>query len=120
MGFELQDYFSLINLKSAAIVICLDSADADYGFSRHFEFYGIKSYQTYISKISAPFTGITSPLRVAIIEFMGAKEAVEMTFPLKDKEQLRKIVKEENASIHDEEFISFRLKWAHLFCMHCL
>lgn len=77
MGFDLQDYFSLINLKSAAIVMCLDGADADLRILRHFEFYGIKNYQAYISKEPAPFPGIKTPLRVATIEFMGANAATE-------------------------------------------
>jgi glutamate dehydrogenase len=101
MGFDLQNYFSLINFKSAAIVMCLDSVDADLRILRHFEFYGIKSYQSYISKKPAPFSGITTPLRVATIEFMGAKD-IEGT--LRDKEHLRKLVKEENPSISDAEF----------------
>ncbi|MFI5343858.1 MAG: hypothetical protein ACHQUC_06520 [Chlamydiales bacterium] len=104
MGFDLQDYFSLINLKSAAIVMCLDSADADLRILRHFEFYGIKNYQTYISQKPAPFAGIETPLRVATIEFMGAKETIEGSLSEKNKAHLRQLVKQENPLITDVEF----------------
>lgn len=110
MGFDLQDYFSLINLKSAAIVMCLDSADADLRILRHFEFYGIKNYQAYISKIPAPFPGITAHLRVATIEFMGAIEPAGSTISEGDRARLRQLVKQENPSLDDDEFESLLTK----------
>lgn len=119
MGFDLQDYFSLINLKSAAIVMCLDSADADLRILRHFEFYGIKNYQTYISKKPAPFPGINAPLRVATIEFMGAKETCEGTFSPKDKTELRRLVKQDNPEVGDDEFEQLLIKMGTPF-LHAL
>lgn len=104
MGFDLQDYFSIINLKSAAIVICLDSPDAELRILRHFEFYGIKNYQTYISKIPAPFPEVNASLRVATIEFMGAEEISENSLQIKVKEHLQRLAKEQNPDMSSEEF----------------
>lgn len=119
MGFDLQDYFSLINLKSAAIVMCLDSADADLRILRHFEFYGIKNYQTYISRKPAPFAGIQVPLRVATIEFIGAKETVEGSLSENNKMLLRQLVKHENPLISDPEFDQLLADMSTLF-LHAL
>src|SRR5262249_4035361 len=49
MGFNLQNYFSTINRKNAAIGLCLDTPDADLRILKPFAFFGIKSYQAYVS-----------------------------------------------------------------------
>jgi len=69
MGFNLQDYFSTINRKSAAIVLSLDSPDADLRILRYFTSYGIKNYQTYVSTEPVPFPSVFVPLRIATIDF---------------------------------------------------
>jgi len=104
MGFDLQDYFSLINLKSAAIVLCLDSPDADLRILRHFEYYGIKNYQTYISRKPLPFPGIKSLLRLATIDFMGTKDSSPVTFSSKDFSQLFALVSQEKQEINAQNF----------------
>lgn len=108
MGFDLQNFFSIINFKSAAIALTLDSEDADLKILRHFEFYGIKSYQTFISNQPVPFPGITRALRVSTIEFMGAKEPSEVT--LKDREQLMKLIKDNHPFLAEEEFNQLLVK----------
>lgn len=104
MGFDLQDYFSTINLKSAAIVLCLDSPDADLRILENYELFGIKNYQTYVSKGPAPYPGIMQPLRVAIIEFTSAAETVEKPYPADSLALLRNKVQQLNPSIGDAEF----------------
>src|SRR5262245_41947181 len=65
MGFNLQDYFSTINRKNAAIGLCLESPDADLRILYPFTAYGIKNYQAYVSKEPIPFPGSTDRLRIA-------------------------------------------------------
>ena len=73
VGFDLQDFFSIINLKTSAIVLCIDSPSSDLRILKHFEYFGIKEYQSYISRKSMPFEGSNDRLRLAIIDFIGAK-----------------------------------------------
>lgn len=102
MGLHLQEYFSTIQLKSAAIVLCVDSADADLRILKNYIFYGIKNYQTYISK--NPLKGSSKFLRIAMIYFTEAVETVETPYPLEQKEKLRALVKERNPKLTDAEF----------------
>jgi glutamate dehydrogenase len=104
MGFNLQDYFSTINRKSAAIGLCLDTPDADLRILRSFTSYGIKNYQAYVSKEPVPFSGVTSHLRIATIDFTEALETSEKTFTSESKEALRALLKKEYPSLSDEDF----------------
>lgn len=104
MGFNLQDYFSTINRKNAAIGLCLDTPDADLRILHPFTAYGIKNYQAYVSKEPAPFPGINSHLRIAAIDFTEAIETNEKNYPSELKESLRTLVKKEEPTLTDEEF----------------
>ncbi len=104
VGFNLQDYFTTIHLKSASIVMCLDSADADLKILKQYSMYGIKNYQAYISSIPPPFSGIKANLRIAQIFFTQAIECVEESFPPQSKKELRALVKQRNPNVTDSEF----------------
>lgn len=104
IGFPLQDYFSTINLKSAAIVMCLDSPDADLRVLQNYALYGIKNYQAYVSNAPAPFLGINTPLRIATIDFTELGEPAEKPYPTDQKSIVRELLKAENPEITDEEF----------------
>ncbi len=54
MGFHLQDYFSAIKIRRGAIILCLDSADADLRILGNYANYGIQSYRTYVSLSPPP------------------------------------------------------------------
>lgn len=104
MGFNLQDYFIQIHIKRRAIILCLDSADADIRILKNYSMYGIKNYQAYISLIPPPFPSITAHLRIATIYFTEAIETIEKPFPVEDKEKLRVLAKERNPELTDQEF----------------
>lgn len=104
MGLNLQEYYSTIHLRSAAIVLLLDSADADLRVLKNYAFYGIKTYQAFISKAPAPFAGITANLRVAVLYFTEAIETIDTPYPLEAKEELRGLVQARNPELSDEEF----------------
>lgn len=109
MGFELQDCFSTIHLKNAALVMCLDSADADLRILKEYAFYGIKNYQAFVSNLPPPFAEISTNLRIAMIYFTEAIETVEKPFPKESKEELRALAKKRNPQLTDEEFDSLMI-----------
>ena len=104
IGFPLQDYFSTINLKSAAIVLCLDSPDSDLKILRDYTLYGIKNYQAYVSKKSVPFQGINSPLRIATLDFTEVVERNDKSYTEEFKTQLFNLLKQENPKTTPEDF----------------
>lgn len=104
MGFPLLDYFSTIHLKRAAIVMCLDSPDADLRILKDYALYGIKNYQAYVSRSPPPFPGINTNLRIVTVYFTEAIETIESPFPKDSKEQLRALAKQRNPHLSDEEF----------------
>ncbi|WP_227738807.1 NAD-glutamate dehydrogenase domain-containing protein [Waddlia chondrophila] len=104
IGFNLQDYFTTIHLRGAAIVICLDSADADLRILKNYAMHGIKNYQAYVSTAPPPFPGVKAHLRIAQTFFTQAIECIEESFPEKSKEELRALVKQRNPNVTDSEF----------------
>lgn len=104
MDFDLQDYFSMIHRKNAAIALCLESSDADIRILKTTAAYGIKNYQAYVSKEPLPFSGVNAHLRIATIDFTEAEEASEKEFPASLRSQLRDIVKKEAPELLDAEF----------------
>jgi glutamate dehydrogenase len=104
IGFNLQNYFTTINLRNAAIVICLDSADADVRILENYALYGIKNYQTYLSRLPAPFASISDLLRIATIDFTEAIESVENPYPTASKEKLYALLQETAPEFSKQDF----------------
>lgn len=104
MGFDLQDYFSTVNLRRGAIVLCLDSPDADVKILRNYRNHGIKNYQAYVSSTPPPFSGITQNLRIAVIYFTEAVETVERPYPDTARTALRQRLKQQLPSLTDTDF----------------
>ncbi len=104
MGFHLQDFFSTIHLKRAAIVLCIDSAEADIQILKNYALYGIKYYKTYLSNSAPPASESRKNLRIAIIYFTEAIETIENPFPSESKNELRELVQNRNPELTDEQF----------------
>jgi len=104
VGFDLQAYFSTIHFKNSALVMCLDSADADLMVLKNYAFYGIKNYQGYVSTTPLPFPGIKGHLRIAALHFTEAVEKIETPFPEESNEELRAYVKKRNPQLTDKGF----------------
>jgi len=102
MAFHLQDHFSRINLKNSAIVITLNSPDADLRILKGFRGYGIKNYRAYVSK-EAP-EGAPSPIRIGVIYFTEAVETGSKAYPAEQKEELRDQIKLRNPELKENEF----------------
>lgn len=106
MGFHLQEFFSRIHLKNAAIFISLDSADADVKVLKYYSMYGIKNYRAFVSEEPFPADGNTQCLRIAVIhftEFVESAPGGESIEPAK-LEELRSLVKKRNPEVEEEEF----------------
>lgn len=105
MGFELQDHFSLINLKHSAIVLCLDSPEADLRILEKFRMYGIKNYRTFISNEPPPHARMSNPLRIATLSFTEYKKTErEKSIDTRKQKEIFALVKERNPQITEEEF----------------
>lgn len=103
MGFPLQDYYSTIHLKGAALVLCLDVADADLRILQQFAMYGIKNYQTFVSKSPPPFSGVNSCLRIAHIIFTDVEETKDKEISPQTLENLRRAVLGKNPDASEVE-----------------
>jgi glutamate dehydrogenase len=103
IGFKVQDYFSEIHLKNAAISLCLDSPEADVKILESYPNYGIKNYTTYISKVLLPFSEIHAHLRIAIIHFTVAEETIEEPLPEEQVESLLEFLIARNPSLTQDE-----------------
>jgi glutamate dehydrogenase len=88
MGFKEQDFFTEINLKNAAISLCLDSPEADVKILESYPMYGIRNYTTYISREPLPFPEMHAFLRIAVLNFTEAFEKPEAPLPDDVKSEL--------------------------------
>lgn len=103
MAFDLQNYFCIIHLKKLAIVMCLDSADADLRILQHFSEFGIKNYITFVSTLPPPFPGITSPMRIAFIYFTEKAELEAGASMPESLELLKNELKARNPLFEEEK-----------------
>ncbi|MBA2728669.1 MAG: NAD-glutamate dehydrogenase, partial [Parachlamydiaceae bacterium] len=104
IGLDLQGFFCIINIKRMAIVLCLDSADADLHILKNFANYGIQDYQCYISSSPPPFPNCKSNLRIGIVKFTEAFETVENLYSPETKAVLLQKIKERDPEISEEIF----------------
>ncbi|MGZ3732888.1 MAG: NAD-glutamate dehydrogenase domain-containing protein, partial [Parachlamydiaceae bacterium] len=102
INFELQEYFCSISIKRTAIVMCLDSPDADIKILKDFANSSIQNYQCYISSAPPPIPGCKTNLRIAVIYFTEEIATNEKaTYPPQVKEQLRTVVQKKDPTISD-------------------
>jgi len=104
MGFHTQDYFSMINLKKAAIVLCLDSADADLRILKNYALHGIEQYRTYVSDSPPTFASTTSNLRIAVIHFTGSHAGDQGAYPAVKVDRIKPQIIRRHPEISEEEF----------------
>jgi len=108
MGFPLQDYFCQIQLKDRAFVLTLDCPDVDLQVLKHFNLYGIRNYQTFISDEPPPFKGVKQRLRIATIFFTSYEdsqyETCDALIPREQQQELYEGVKEQHPEVSFEDF----------------
>ncbi len=103
IDFHLQDYFTAISIDRGAIVLCLDSADADLRILAGYTNYGIKTYRSFLSSKPPPVPQTTAKLRIGIILFTQAEQATTPALSQASTEELRALVKERNPSVTDAD-----------------
>lgn len=117
MGFEIQEYFSDIHLKEYAIVLCLDSPDADLRILENYQMYGIKDYGVFVSIAPPPFCKSEQFLRVATIYFTQDPTLDSLSPKLNPQEsEIRELVKKRNPDITDQDFNELLSGMSAKFC----
>lgn len=96
MGFPLQDYYSTIHLKGAALVLCLERPDADLEILKHYSQHAIKNYQTFVSTSPPPFSGVKEPVRITHLLFTDAEESSNKQISPITLEEIRSHIKGKN------------------------
>lgn len=104
MGLDLGDYFSQIHRKDLALVLCLDSPDADLDVLKHYQMYGIKNYRAFVSNVPPPFKNATSPLRITHIRFRDQfdEKAIAPPSPEKTAEIIEQLKKRNTLVTHND------------------
>lgn len=104
MRLDVQDYFSHIHLKHAAVVLCLDAPDADLRILKHYRKNGIKNYRAFVSNEPPPFSGITTRLRIGILLFTSFAEKQTPALDQEKEKEILELVKARNPEITEEDF----------------
>ncbi|MBY0528917.1 MAG: NAD-glutamate dehydrogenase [Rhabdochlamydiaceae bacterium] len=105
MGFDFNDYFTLIHSKTTSFTLCLDSPDADLRILKQWQSYGIKNYRAFVSNAPPPFSEIKTHLRIAVITLADFSEipTTPAAAPEKEKEIIAAL-KERNPEVTESGF----------------
>lgn len=101
LSFKLQNRFSQINLEKKAIVLCIDTPDADLKILKRFTDKAIRYYRTFISNEPPPGEK-KGNLRIAIL-YLGDRPTSEKLTD-QQKEKLLSLANEINPNLNPEEF----------------
>jgi glutamate dehydrogenase len=107
MSFNIQNFFSHIHLKHAAIVLCPDGPDADLHVLRHYKMYGVRNYRAFVSDEPPPFPNLTTNLRITAIfftEFGDHPTGSATLFSAEEKAEILQAVKSRNPLVSEGEF----------------
>lgn len=106
LSFPLQDCYSEIHLRHMAIVLCLQSPDADLRILKHFGMQAIRYYRTFNSNEPPPFFRGKSLLCIAIVVHFDTLGSEEKKLVASRREEIQKLVRARNPKIDQEEFDS--------------
>ncbi len=104
MGFHLENYYSQINLTGGAIVLCLDSNNADMKILKNFSHYGMSYYCSYISTKPPPIQGIIQNIRIVTMSFTVNVDVDVFLVADEDKSRLKNLVRERNPKVSEGTF----------------
>jgi glutamate dehydrogenase len=99
MGFPLQEFETQIELKEGAIVLRLDSADADLKILKRYQMRAIKKYRAFVSKAPPPIPKVRIPLRIAIISF---SDSTEEKLSASQKDEILSLAEHEHLDLSKE------------------
>lgn len=108
MYLDQQDYFCHIHFRSSAIVLSLDSPDADMRILHYFRDKTVKNYRAFVSNTPPLFSGTKQHLRITIIHFATLYDyedsSVASTISKVYQEQIHTILRQRNPKVTDEDF----------------
>lgn len=112
MGFHQQGKFIQIHFDNCSIVLCEESPDADIKILKHYTYFGIQNYQTFISDEPPPLLHVLHKLRIAIIHFSNIDEGDSKVSALSDElqDETFKTVVEQHPNLSREDFDSLLKK----------
>lgn len=103
MDFDVQGYFSQLQLKNKAFVLCLDTDDADLKVLKNYCDQGIKNYRAFVSNEPPPFPQIQDKLRIALIYFTEIEED-KKDIELSHFQSFYKNIQKRNPNVSETEF----------------
>jgi len=107
MGFKVQGEFVQIHFNDFSIVMCLDGPEADLKILKHYAFFGIQNYQTFVSDCGLPGENKRQKLRIAIIYYTKIQDDNEKGDTALSKSELDEIyknIKGRNTELTKKEF----------------
>lgn len=106
MGLHLQGNFIQTHFENCSIILCLNTPDADLRILKHYTYFGIKNYQTFISDEPPPVKGAKDKLRVALIHFTGVPEKEEEASLAKElQDEVFQALHEREEELTQKEFL---------------
>ncbi|MFI5333745.1 MAG: NAD-glutamate dehydrogenase domain-containing protein, partial [Chlamydiales bacterium] len=103
MGLDLQEFTSHVHVKGEAFSLCLDTPEADQEILKHYRHFGIKDYSAFVSNAPPPFHGITSPLRIALLNFTCMTENSRERLSSTWRRKILELVQNRNPDVTDIE-----------------
>lgn len=106
MGFTVQGQFVQIHFNDCSIVMCVDGHDADLKVLKHYAFFGIQNYQTFVSDEALP-TSKNQKLRIAVIYYTQIEDENNKgatTFSQKELDVTFQNIKDRNPELTKSQF----------------
>lgn len=111
INFEIQGYFSVVQIKNLAIVLCKDNSKSDLKILKSFSEHGIRYYRSYSSITPPPIDSMEENLRIGFLHLTEGKCA-ENKLSAKKIETITNLIQKVNPEIQRDE-ISAILKGLH-------
>lgn len=109
MGFKVQGEFAQIHFNDCSIVICVDGPGADLKVLKHYAYFGIQNYQTFVSDCALPGDNTKKKIRIAVIYYtpiVDGNNKGETSLEQSELDEIYKRIKKRNDDITKKEFNS--------------
>lgn len=100
---HLQNFFTILNLRSMAIALCLDSPHADVQILQAFHQYGIKHYRAYVSRLPVQLPKINGLVRVGLIVFTEATESLNKECLPKTRQEMARLLEKHEPDLSNSD-----------------
>ncbi|MCH9620769.1 MAG: hypothetical protein S4CHLAM20_01730 [Chlamydiia bacterium] len=107
MGFKVQGEFVQVHFNDCSIVMCIEGPEADLKILKHYAFFGIQNYQTFVSDTGLPGTKSKKKIRIAVIYYTQIQDANtkgDTTFKQNELDEVFNNIKSRNDDFTKSEF----------------